>query len=87
MLPAATTSAVMLPGDEVRWWHVCGTLAGLVGIIALIANGGAEAAPDRGPATPYLAASAVAAAAWALYSILNRRYSEVPSAAMGASMA
>ena len=79
---AIVVGSALLPGERVRWWHIGGTLAGLVGMIALIANGGGEPGTGRSPA-PYLAASAVAAAAWALYSILNRRYSQVPSAAMG----
>ena len=81
---AIVVGSALLPGERVRWWHVGGALAGLVGMIALIATGGSDAALDYGgSAAPYLAASAVAAVAWALYSLLNRRYSQVPSAAMG----
>ena len=80
---AIVVGAALLPGERVRWWHLGGTLAGLIGMLALIAHGGAGPAAGRGAAAPYLAVSAAAAAAWALYSILNRVYSDVPSAAMG----
>lgn len=74
--------SALLPGERLRWWHLAGTAAGLVGVMALIAGEGAGAAstPDAGF---HLALIGTAAALWGVYSLLTRTFLDVPTAAMG----
>lgn len=72
--------AGLLPGVHVRGAQVVGTLLGLVAAIVLVTRGsGIGIQPQYLPG--YLAALA-AAVIWAAYSVLNRRYASVPSAAI-----
>ena len=72
--------AGLLPGVRVRGAQIAGTLLGLVAAIVLVTRGsGIEIQPQYLPG--YLAALC-AAVIWAAYSVLNRRYSAVPSAAI-----
>jgi Permeases of the drug/metabolite transporter (DMT) superfamily len=73
--------AALLPGERLRWWHVCGALAGLAGTILLV-GGGSLAFPVE-YATGYVAALACAVI-WAAYSVLSRRLAHVPTEAVGA---
>jgi drug/metabolite transporter (DMT)-like permease len=74
--------ASLLPGERLRWWHVVGTLAGLVGTALLIV-------PDIGVTFPaeYALGYAFAfacAITWAAYSVMSRRLARVPTDAVGA---
>ena len=72
--------AGLLPGVSVRRAQIGGTLLGLVAAIVLVTRGSAiQIQPRYLPG--YLAAMS-AALIWAAYSVLNRRYSAVPSAAI-----
>ena len=72
--------AGLLPGVRVRGAQIVGTLLGLVAAIVLVTRGsGIEIQPRY--LSGYLAALC-AAVIWAAYSVLNRRYSAVPSAAI-----
>lgn len=72
--------AGLLPGVRVRRAQIIGTALGLVAAIILVTHGsGIEIQPRYLPG--YLAALG-AAVIWAAYSVLNRRYSAVPSAAI-----
>lgn len=72
--------AGLLPGVRVRGAQIVGTLLGLVAAIVLVTRGsGIESQPQFLPG--YLAALG-AAVIWAAYSVLNRRHSAVPSAAI-----
>ncbi len=72
--------AGLLPGVRVRGVQIAGTLLGLVAAIVLVTRGsGIEIQPQFLPG--YLAALG-AAVIWAAYSVLNRRHSAVPSAAI-----
>jgi drug/metabolite transporter (DMT)-like permease len=73
--------SALLPGERLRWFHVLGAAAGLAGTALLIAGGGAAgfaAAHWLG----YLAAFACAFV-WAGYSVLSRRFGQVPTDAVG----
>jgi len=73
--------SALLPGERLRWFHVLGALAGLGGTVLLIAGGGAAgfaAAHWLG----YLAAFACAFV-WSGYSVLSRRFGQVPTDAVG----
>jgi drug/metabolite transporter (DMT)-like permease len=72
--------SAFLPGEKLRWYHVAGALLGLVGTVILIA-GRAELgfAPEF---VPGYCAACVAAFVWAIYSVLSRRFSAVPTDAV-----
>jgi drug/metabolite transporter (DMT)-like permease len=72
--------SAFLPGEKLRWYHVAGALLGLVGTVILIA-GRAELgfAPEF---IPGYCAAFVAAFVWAIYSVLSRRFSAVPTDAV-----
>lgn len=72
--------AALLPGERVRGGQLPGTLLGLAGA-ALVVTRGQGLALDAAHAVGYLAALG-AALTWAAYSVLNRRYAQVPSAAI-----
>jgi drug/metabolite transporter (DMT)-like permease len=73
--------SALLPGERLRWFHVLGALAGLAGTVLLIAGGGGAGfagAHWQG----YLAAFACAFV-WSGYSVLSRRFGQVPTDAVG----
>jgi len=72
--------SALLPGERLRAAHVVGALLGFAGVAVLIAGRGAlDARPEHLPG--YLAASACAFV-WAGYSVLSRRFGEVPTDAV-----
>lgn len=72
--------AALLPGVRLRAGQVMGTLLGLAAAALLVTRGQAIAVrPEY--ATGYLAAFG-AALVWGAYSVLNRRYAHVPTAAI-----
>jgi drug/metabolite transporter (DMT)-like permease len=74
--------SALLPGERLRLPHVAGALLGFLGVIVLIAGRGAlQARADHLPG--YLCAFA-AAFVWAGYSVLSRRFGEVPTDAVAA---
>lgn len=75
--------AAVLGGVRVRGGQWLGTSLGLAAAILLVSKGGR---PDIDPAhVPGYLAALGAALVWALYSVLNRRFEAVPSAAMAGS--
>ncbi len=73
-------SAVVPGGDRLRAAQVIGALLGLTGTALLIAGGG-DLRASAASAWGYAAAFGCALV-WSFYSVLNRRFSHVPSEAM-----
>ncbi len=74
--------SALLPGERLRWWHVAGAAAGLIGT-ALLVTGGAGIAGFSGENwLGYLMAGA-AALTWSSYSLLSRRFGHVPTNTVG----
>jgi drug/metabolite transporter (DMT)-like permease len=69
-----------LPGERLRWHHIAGALLGLAGTI-LIVTGGAALTIDA-DYVPGYAAAFVCAVTWSTYSVMSRRFSEVPTGAV-----
>lgn len=72
--------SVLLPGERLRWYHLVGTLAGLLGV-SLIVSGGAS--------FPFAAShllgygfALLCALTWSSYSVLSRLCHAVPSYAI-----
>ena len=72
--------AGLLPGVRVRGGQIVGTLLGLVAAAVLVTKG--SGVQIRGEFVPGYLAALSAAVIWAAYSVLNRRYAHVPSAAI-----
>ncbi len=73
--------SALLPGQRLRPRHLGGALAGLAGAALLLARG-QDAVFEGRYAVGYGAALACGVI-WAVYSVANRRYKDVPSDAVG----
>lgn len=72
--------SALLPGERLRAAHIAGALLGFAGVAVLIAGKGAlDARPEHLPG--YLC-SLAAAFVWGAYSVLSRRFGEVPTDAV-----
>lgn len=82
--------SALLPGQRLRWWHVVGAFAGLAGTVVLIGSGGSGEGGASGNGGGFRSEFTVgylaglgAAATWAAYSLLSRRFAHVPTDAVG----
>lgn len=73
--------SALLPGERLRWWHVGGAAAGLAGTVLLISGDPGLGFSD-GSGLGYLAAFG-AALTWSSYSVVNRRFTQVTTNAVG----
>ena len=73
--------SALLPGERLRWYHLAGALAGLAGTALVVTDGGRVAFKAEF-ALGYAAAFACALI-WSSYSVLSRRFGEVPTSAVG----
>lgn len=72
--------SALLPGERLRWFHIAGAALGLAGT-ALIVTGGTGFSVDL-QFLPGYAAAFVCAVTWSTYSLMSRRFSEVPTEAV-----
>ena len=70
--------SAMLPGERLRWFHLAGALLGLLGAGLIIAGRGNGLSFEGGHGFGYMLA-AICALTWATYSLLSRRFRDVPS--------
>ena len=70
----------LLPGEHLRRAHILGALLGFAGVVVLIAGRGAFDA--RAEYMPGDLCAVVAAFVWAGYSVLSRRFGQVPTDAV-----
>jgi drug/metabolite transporter (DMT)-like permease len=70
----------LLPGERLRRAHIAGALLGFAGVVVLIAGRGAFDA--RAEYMPGYICAFVAAFVWAGYSVLSRRFGQVPTDAV-----
>lgn len=69
--------SALLPGERLRWFHLAGGLLGLAGAALIIAGrGGVDFSSSH--ALGY-ALAGLCAVFWAAYSLLSRRFGQVPS--------
>ena len=71
----------LLPGGGLRWWHLTGVLAGLVGTVLLVTDGGTVT--FKAKYTLGYSAAAVCALTWSAYSVISSRLAHVPTDAVG----
>ncbi|MCP5368304.1 MAG: EamA family transporter [Hyphomicrobiales bacterium] len=74
-------TSALLPGERLRWWHLAGALAGLAGTVLLVTDGGRVAFKAE-YWLGYLMAG-LCAVTWTAYSVLSRRFAQVPTDAVG----
>lgn len=72
--------SALLPGERLRWYHLAGALAGFAGTVLVVTDGGVAFKAEF--ALGYAAAFACALI-WSSYSVLSRRFGEVPTSAVG----
>ncbi|MBL8572061.1 MAG: EamA family transporter [Hyphomicrobiaceae bacterium] len=70
----------LLPGERLRWHHVCGAGLGFLGAVVIVTRGGGLSI-DPAYALGYLAALGCAVT-WSTYSVLSRRFGEAPTDAV-----
>ncbi|MGJ3251816.1 MAG: aromatic amino acid exporter YddG [Elainellaceae cyanobacterium] len=73
--------SALLPGEQLKWFHIVGAIAGFGGAALLLTNGQSFAFDTR-HLTGYLAAL-VCALTWSSYSVLSRRLGAIPTNAVG----
>ncbi len=71
----------LLPGERLRWFHLAGAAAGLAGCV-LIVGAGAGAGEMTAARLAGYACAAAAAVIWSSYSVLSRRFGDVPTDAV-----
>jgi drug/metabolite transporter (DMT)-like permease len=69
--------SALLPGERLRWFHVAGALLGLAGTVLIVAGGPVAFEPAY---VLGYAAALGGALTWSAYSILSRRFRDVPTA-------
>ena len=73
--------SALLPGERLRWFHIAGALCGFLGAFLLITKGQSFTL-DSQYTLGYLSAF-ISALIWSSYSVLSRKFSEVPTSAVG----
>lgn len=73
--------SALLPGEHLRWFHVVGAIASFVGV-GLLVTKGESISFDARYTIGYLAAF-ICALVWSSYSVLSRRFGNVPTNAVG----
>lgn len=69
--------SALMPGERLRWFHICGAMLGLTGTALIIAKDGGVSF-DGQYAFGY-AMAGVCALLWSAYSLLSRRFPSVPT--------
>jgi len=70
----------LLPGENLRAGHIIGSLLGLTGVVVLVVGGGGLTL--RADALPGYLLALCCAFVWSGYSVLSRRFGEVPTDAV-----
>ena len=74
--------SALLPGERLKRGHVLGALCGLAGTVLIVTGRGRGVSLEAGALPGYLSA-VTCAVAWAAYSVLSRRFGNVPTEAVG----
>lgn len=74
--------SALLPGERLRWFHLAGAMAGLAGAILLI-TGGKGLTGFRPEFTLGYVMAVCCALTWSTYSVVNRRFGQVPTDTVG----
>lgn len=72
--------SALLPGERLRWNHIAGCVLALAGAVLVVTRG--QGFTFEGEYALGYGAALVAALAWSSYSVLSRRFAQVPSEAI-----
>ncbi|NYZ11495.1 EamA family transporter [Azospirillum sp. RWY-5-1] len=75
--------SALLPGERLRRGHVLGALAGLAGTALIVLGRGTGGVSVEAANLPGYLSAATCAVTWAAYSVLSRRFGDVPTEAVG----
>jgi drug/metabolite transporter (DMT)-like permease len=73
--------SALLPGEQLKWFHVVGAIAGFIGAGLLVVKG-KSLSFDSQYAIGYLAAL-ICAVTWSSYSVLSRLFGSIPTHSVG----
>ncbi|MGK7924288.1 MAG: DMT family transporter [Spirulina sp.] len=73
--------SALLPREQLKWFHVVGSMAGFIGAALLVTKGQSFAFESQ-YAIGYLAAL-ICAFTWSSYSVLSRLFGEIPTHSVG----
>jgi len=74
--------SALLPGERLRWWHVTGAIIGFFGAVLLV-TGGSGIGNFKSQYVLGYAMAIACALTWSAYSVVNRRFSRVPTDTVG----
>jgi len=74
--------SALLPGERLKRGHILGALCGLAGTVLIVTGRGRGLSLEADALPGYLSA-VTCAVAWAAYSVLSRRFGNVPTEAVG----
>ena len=80
---AIVVCSALLPGEALRWYHVVGALAGLVGTVILVLGGSEDGIGFDARYTLGYAMAVMCAVTWTSYSLISRRFGSVPTDIVG----
>lgn len=69
--------SALMPGERLRWYHICGALLGLGGTVLIVTKGGSVS--FDGQYSFGYAMAGLCALFWSAYSLLSRRFQAVPT--------
>ncbi len=75
--------SALLPGERLRWFHIAGALAGLLGCVVLVSAGSPSGIGFKSEFTLGYAMALVCAGLWTAYSLFSRRFENVPTDTVG----
>jgi drug/metabolite transporter (DMT)-like permease len=75
--------SALLPGEKLRWFHIAGAIAGLVGTFALVSNGSFSMAGFKAEYTSGYVMALACAVTWTAYSLISRKFGDVSSDIIG----
>jgi drug/metabolite transporter (DMT)-like permease len=70
--------SALLPGERLRWFHLAGAALGLAGTVLIVTKGGSVSFESK--YSLGYAAALGCALTWSAYSIVSRRFRDVPTA-------
>jgi len=73
--------SAFLPNEKLRWFHIVGTLLGLIGVVFLVSKGGFLSFEQK-YIDGYIYAF-IAALLWSSYSVISRFFAKIPTSAVG----
>lgn len=80
---AIVVCSALLPGETLRWYHVVGAVAGLVGTVVLVLGGNDDGLGFDARYTLGYVMAVLCAITWTSYSLISRRFGTVPTDIVG----